>query len=252
MIKEFETSVVTSLQSITFPFVQTQQRKSKRISTYRGCEDFVVLDSSDFNDAEYSNPNLKHLYKLKSDKQLKRITNAIFDTICEYARNVEVAHLLGLLLMRCEDAEIRAIGRNLWENRVNMQTGKSIIPIETALAVYTDCSLGRQTCSNQRKIFSGFNILPPWCRLRGTIHSYTNNVEPSFATYWVYFPLFDAVKITTNRIFQDLASIDIHSTSLQMNMKFGFDGSGSHAIYNQSNNVNTNNMILTMFCPLTI
>ena len=35
-------------------------------------------------------------------------------------------------------------------------------------------------------------------------------------------------------------------------MKFGFDGSGSHSIYNQLNNVQTNNIILTMFCPLAI
>lgn len=35
-------------------------------------------------------------------------------------------------------------------------------------------------------------------------------------------------------------------------MKFGFDGSGSHAIYNQKNNEQTNNMIMTMFCPLRL
>ena len=37
-----------------------------------------------------------------------------------------------------------------------------------------------------------------------------------------------------------------------MKIKFGFDGSGSHAIYNQVNNQNTNNMILSVFCPLKI
>ena len=35
-----------------------------------------------------------------------------------------------------------------------------------------------------------------------------------------------------------------------MKLKYGFDGSGNHAIYNQKNNEETNNMILTVFCPL--
>ena len=37
-----------------------------------------------------------------------------------------------------------------------------------------------------------------------------------------------------------------------MNIKFGFDESGSHAIYHQLNNEKTNNIIMTMFCPLSI
>ena len=36
-------------------------------------------------------------------------------------------------------------------------------------------------------------------------------------------------------------------TPLTLEYKFGFDGSGGHAIYNQKNNVDTNNMILSMF-----
>ena len=37
-----------------------------------------------------------------------------------------------------------------------------------------------------------------------------------------------------------------------MNIKYGFDGSGSHALFNQKNNVETNNIIMTMFCPLEL
>ena len=37
-----------------------------------------------------------------------------------------------------------------------------------------------------------------------------------------------------------------------MNIKFGFDGSGSHAIYRQLENTKTNNIIMSMFCPLSI
>ena len=37
-----------------------------------------------------------------------------------------------------------------------------------------------------------------------------------------------------------------------MNVKFGFDGSGSHAMYRLLNNGKTNNIIMSMFCPLSI
>ena len=37
-----------------------------------------------------------------------------------------------------------------------------------------------------------------------------------------------------------------------MRLKDGVDGSGSHSIYHQINNVNTNNMIIYMFCLLDI
>ena len=37
-----------------------------------------------------------------------------------------------------------------------------------------------------------------------------------------------------------------------MDIKFGFDGSGNHAIYRQLNNEKTNNIIMTMFCPLAL
>ena len=42
------------------------------------------------------------------------------------------------------------------------------------------------------------------------------------------------------------------ASSIMLNMKHGFDGSGSHAIYNQTNNEETNNIIQIMFCPLNI
>lgn len=46
--------------------------------------------------------------------------------------------------------------------------------------------------------------------------------------------------------------IKVENTPLKMEIKFGFDGSGGHAIYNQLKNVMTNNLIIAMFCPLSI
>ena len=43
------------------------------------------------------------------------------------------------------------------------------------------------------------------------------------------------------------------TTDLYMKIKFGFDGSGSHTIYSQVNNVKTNNIRMNMmFFPLPI
>ena len=46
--------------------------------------------------------------------------------------------------------------------------------------------------------------------------------------------------------------VQVNTDNLLMKMKFGFEGSGSHPMYKQINKVNTNNIILTMFCPLEI
>ena len=54
------------------------------------------------------------------------------------------------------------------------------------------------------------------------------------------------------RIIQNLPENVELSSEVQLTIKFGFDGSGSHSIYNHVNNAQTNNMILTMFCPLSI
>ena len=67
----------------------------------------------------------------------------------------------------------------------------------------------------------------------------------------VYFDFAPAMKVTIQRILNNLVDTDV-SCELKLKIKFGFDWSGSHSIYNQVNNVQTNNIILTMFCPLAI
>ena len=64
----------------------------------------------------------------------------------------------------------------------------------------------------------------------------------------VYFRLSDAIKYTTVRILYAIKP----PKELKMKMKFGFDDSGSHPIFKQRNNSDTNNIILTMFCPLQL
>ena len=70
--------------------------------------------------------------------------------------------------------------------------------------------------------------------------------------FGVHIPL-SSTEITAQRILQEVPLNKVSvSNGLFMNIKFGFDVSGSHAIYHQLNNENTYNMVLTVFCPLDI
>ena len=68
----------------------------------------------------------------------------------------------------------------------------------------------------------------------------------------------EAIRLTLSRLINTLP-IDkmelLTATGNGLNkltIKFGLDGSGRHNIYRQLNNVETNNLILYMFCPLEI
>ena len=61
----------------------------------------------------------------------------------------------------------------------------------------------------------------------------------------------EAVTLTAGRILESLPETKIPE-SVSLHIKFGFDGSGGHAIYKQIGNEQTNNIISSMFCPLKI
>ena len=98
------------------------------------------------------------------------------------------------------------------------------------------------------------NILPPWTHIRNQQIKITCDAQELPDPHnGVFFPLWTAVRITFERL---LTHVSIESDALpkhlKMKIKFGFDGSGNHSIYNQVNNIQTNNIIMTMFCPLSI
>ena len=65
--------------------------------------------------------------------------------------------------------------------------------------------------------------------------------------------LTEAACITIHRILQlDAFKMPEDVTEFVLNIKYGFDGSGGHTMYNQIGNCSTNNMILAMFCPLSV
>ena len=96
---------------------------------------------------------------------------------------------------------------------------------------------------------TGFSILPSWHHLRAKQKEITPDVQKLPEPFvGVSFSLFESVLLTVQRLLHNFG--DNLTNDLWLNIKFGFDGSGSHSIFNQQKNEQTNNIIMTMFCPL--
>ena len=198
------------------------------------------------------------LEELGSRKQLLRRTDDIWEKIQAVAaeENVTSSQLMGLLLTRCPDQESRDFGNNLWSKSTHDTSEK--LPVDTALVLYTDCNLGRNTYTTQKNVLksAGHDILPAWIHLRTRQREVTPVVIPVPLCYtgvfWhgVYFNYVDALKSTIARVLQTIPPIE--EEHLALKCKFGFDGSGGHSIFNQINNDETNNLILTVVCPLEL
>ena len=166
--------------------------------------------------------------------------------------NISYEQLLGLLLSYSRIQNLSEIGTQVWNKSIS--TAPSKVPVPTTLAIYNDCMLGRKTYTNMRKMLraTNCNAYAAWHIIREEQRKITPTIkilpEPHNG---VYFTLTDAVAMTAQRILQ-LNNVDIPNGDLKMEIKFGFDGSGSHAIYNQINNADTNNIIMTMFCALKL
>ena len=64
-----------------------------------------------------------------------------------------------------------SIGKSIWEDEGSenqASTSKQHVPVLTAMAMCSDCSLGRHTYTKQRKLLTqaGHDILPSWYELR--------------------------------------------------------------------------------------
>lgn len=198
------------------------------------------------------------LEELGSRKQLLRRTDDIWAKIQKVAEeeNVTTSQLMGLLLTRCPGQESKDFGNSLWNKSTNKRNEK--LPVDKALVIYTDCNLGRISYTTQKNILkvAGHDILPAWINLRTKQKEVTPMVMPVPQCYTglfrtgVYFNYVDALKATIARVFQTIPPVK--EDHLALKCKFGFDGSGGHSIFNQINNDETNNLILTVVCPLEL
>ena len=66
------------------------------------------------------------------------------------SEKVDVSKILGLLLVRCDDFKLEEIGRQIVEGEFNKRLSE--IPVLTALKIYSDCNLGKETYTKQRRI----------------------------------------------------------------------------------------------------
>ena len=221
-----------------------------------GAPKTVVLSSSTKSKTQ---SRKRPLEELGSRKQLLRRTEDIWAKIQAVAaeENVTDSQLMGLLLTRCPDQKSRDFGNSLWNK--SPQSSSKKIPVDTALVLYTDCNLGRSSYTTEKNVLkeAGHDILPAWIHLRKRQRDVTPIVIPvpqSFTgAFWhgVYFNYIEALKSTIKRVLQTIVD-PINEDHLALKCKFGFDGSGGHSIFNQVNNDETNNLILTIVCPLEL
>ena len=193
----------------------------------------------------------KNFKDLGQKQQIRRL-NVIKNLLMSSARDEGLTcdEVLGFLLKCYGNSKIaKSYSDNLFQSSLSDKTKLSIT---TALAVYLDCNLGRSTYNKQRKLLSvnGFDIFPSW----HSINEYQKNITPPIHHFkapleGVRFDFLQAFEMTTKRLVE---ITNFNSNKLEMKMKYGFDGSGSHAIYQQKNNSHTNNMILSVFCPLEV
>ncbi|KAG1681465.1 repressor of the inhibitor of the protein kinase [Nymphon striatum] len=164
-----------ALEPLKRKFLQRMKEKRNKFSADRDDnQNITVLDSDNFHDdIECDKPQpARKKYKHFSDlsrKQLLRRTDEIYESVCNMAEseNLEPSRLLGFLLTRCETkGSIHDIGIQIWQNTY-IHKPKSL-PFTTALAIYSDCSLGRLTYTKQKKILiaAGHQIFLPWSHLR--------------------------------------------------------------------------------------
>ena len=96
-------------------------------------------------------------------------------------------------------------------------------------------------------------ILPGWKGLRSDQKNITPTVvlqtEPSVGVKYNYT---EALKLSVERTLSLVENLPPSGSTLIVKIKDDVDGSGSHPIYHQSNNVNMHNMILYMFSLLSI
>ena len=211
----------------------------------------LEVESVDDNVPDDNKPAVrKHFKQLSRKQQLRRL--AILWKIVKTTADQEQLtneEVLGFLLSKNENSETaQSYGKKLFQD----DTDVTKLPITTAVTIYLDCNLGRTTYNKQRKLLAenGFDIFPKWTDINAYQKKITpkiNHLEAPFEGVGVDFK--PALKVTTQRL---LEAANIHDCNLVMKIKYGFDGSGSHAIYHQKNNSQTNNMILSVFAPLQL
>lgn len=121
---------------------------------YMEIEELTILKGMGLNCSSNSRSSYRKASVELSRKQQLERTKDIWSRLKLKAEKEEIdITRLGFLLNRCSSE----IGKNIFENKdVNLN---SMIPIVTALTIYSDCNLGTETYTKQRRLISSVGIL---------------------------------------------------------------------------------------------
>ena len=245
--------------------VEKTRRDKKR---YDGTAVWLELSEiSSGSHLTYSNTQKQKFRKSSTelgDRQKYRRTDEIISLIETAAteNDVTVNCLLGYTLKRMNyhaDKKVAETGSNLMsvDMMVTNNAPSKMIPLSVASHIELYNDMGRSKYQSLSSILqdNGHSILPGWKEIR----KYQIEITPPL--YTVQDPTFgvkveykSAIRMTVKRILETLPENALSTTSSQLTAKFkdGVDGSGSHPIYNQQGNVQTNNIIMYIFCPLSL
>ena len=130
------------------------------------------------------------------------------------------------------------------------------IPVEAGALLLSTLEIGKIPYTNMRGIFKsqiGNPIVPRYELVSGFNTSITPTCQPLQEPYkGIRYPLIPAITTTCLR---QLSVLDVDLSQLknaEVVFKTGFDGSGSHNIFNQKGSADTNNITMAMICPLVI
>ena len=253
----------TKLIDLRDRYFKCIKAKNSKHSAERSVKKEIVLNSEDLNQITPDPVKPAKKRKTKSldqlgNRQLKNRTDELWSKVQEYAdENQETPlRILALLLKQCKDKNARDFGEQVWQQPTTSTAPatEKFIAIDSAIAIMVDCSLGRDTYSKLSKILKqeGHHILPPWIYVRNMQAKISPEPIPlPHPHVGVRFSFEKCMQLTANRILEGIPPSKVPNPAV-MNIKYGFDGSGSHAIYKQLKNANTNNIIMSMFCPLNI
>ena len=179
---------------------------------------------SDINNNNNSSSRLssssrkRPLDELDSRRQVLRRTDKILGKIQAVAteENATTSQLLGILLTRCSDQESRDIGHSLWD-KSSPPSKKQNISVDTSLVIYTDCNLGRNKYTTQKRVLAaaGHDILPAWRHLGERQKDISPIVMPIPISYTggyftgVYFNLIEALKCTISRVLETISEFEL-------------------------------------------
>ena len=203
----------------------------------------------------------KTLSELGKRQQYRR-TDEIISLIQAVANEnrVTVNCLLGHVLKRLNyhsNNKIATVGAAMIQSENSSEQADAQLSLPVASFIQLNNDMGRskyQNLSNTLKD-NGHSILPPWKTLRKYQLELTPAVEvlekPVFGVQVDYV---SALRRTIERTLEVTKPESLPPTNsvLIANFKDGLDGSGSHPIYNQLDNAHTHNIIMYMFCQLSL